>query len=236
MKEDDQNISKVTEPELGNNATDYAAILIKNLVASGVPIVLPMFTFMASYLGDMIINVIPNQRLDRVVNFVQMQSEKLDALDDNLKGKIQKTMLDPETVPFVEKVLKMVVESETEQKRKYLASVLNNGLLTDLASSHRSYLLQIIDELGDLEILRLYAATLEDKDYDDFWDKHEETFYFEAEWDDDDEADRREMLSKMPTANLVKLGLLDAYNIDAKITKLGKEILRFVSAKENTEI
>lgn len=240
MKRDDKKITENTQIDLENNANDYVAILIKNAVSTGVPILLPMFTFMASYLGDMIINFIPNQRLDRVVNFVQLQSEKLEALDENLKETIKETMYEPETIPFVEKVIKMVVESETEQKRKYLASILNNGLSVDKEQSHRAQLMKLIDELDELDILRLYGATLDydyhEKAYNEFWDKHEETFYFEPEWDDEDEADRKEMISRIPTTNLIRLGLIDDRKISAKVTRLGAEVLRFIEAEENVQI
>jgi hypothetical protein len=225
--------------DLSNKTSDYAAMLIKNLVASGVPVVLPMFTFLAPYLGDLIANVIPQQRIDRVVNFVKLQSEKLEKLDKNLQDKIKETMLDPETVPFMEKLLKMVVESETEQKRKYLASVLKNGLSVEIDVAHRASLLKIIEQLEDLDILRLYGASLDEYDqekYEAFWYKYENIFYFEPEWDDDEEADRKAMFSRMPTDKLIRLDLLNGDKIDAGATRLGKEILSFIDAEENIDL
>jgi hypothetical protein len=60
-------------PKLGNNASDYAAMVARG-AANAVP-------FAGGLLTEIINNIIPDQRIERLELYLKLLSQKLDALD-----------------------------------------------------------------------------------------------------------------------------------------------------------
>ena len=224
---------KTQVENLGSNKTDEAIVAVKGLL-SLVPIV-------GSILAEIIAFQIPNQRIDRLENFTKLLAEKFDYMDDLVREKLEEKLKAPQSLPFLEKVLKQVIESETEQYRLYLASVVKNGLIKDADAIKRDRLLSIVGELNEVEILRLYGASLEqytnNERFSNFFDKYEDVIYGDDTKFDptEEELEIEEMLLSYGQ-NLVKMGLTTNTHSDAKATSLGKAVLKFIDAEENIKI
>ena len=233
-----KNLKKLQQEEsdLGSKGTDA-------LVATGKGM-LSLIPFVGSFLAELIAFTIPNQRQDRLENFVlllaQNISENEAALGEKIEQKLEEKLKDPETVPFMEKVLRQVIDSESEVKRKHLASIVKNGLTKDIDLIDRERLLKIFGELNEIEILRLYGASLDsfgnEQKYDAFWDKYEDQLFYEPEWDAPKEADERAEILISYSRNLVNMGLIDKTDISARTTTQGKSLLKFIDAEKNIEL
>lgn len=217
---------------LGSNKNDHAAIFLKNIISFAVPVV-------GALLGDIVANQIPNQRLDRIENYFKIYADKVEKMPAEVSEKLKEKLAEPEAVPFVEEILKQVVASRTEEKRRYLASALSRGVLVyDEDELTRQKLIDLVGQLNELEIMRLYGASLDyhrnKTDYNNFWtDEREQIFFYEPGWTDGAESRRKEQISRGYSEKLVRLGLLTETNSDGRPTFWGAEVLKFIDIRDN---
>lgn len=137
---------------LQNRGTDYTASALKS-VFGAVPIV-------GAALTEIVGNIIPNQRVDRLADFAAKLAEKV---QEHEKEMIQKRLLEPEGTDILEEALWQSARALSEERRKHIAALVRNGLSKeqiDLIETKK--LLLLLNQLNDLEvlILRGYIARL----------------------------------------------------------------------------
>ena len=218
--------------KLGSNETDVAVVGLKGLL-SLVPII-------GSILAETITFHIPNQRIDRLENFAKLLSAKVKNMDDLFKENLKEKFNDPKSLPFLEKVLNQVIESESEQYRLYLASIVKNGLTKDTEAIKRDRLLSIVSQINEIEILRLYGASLDQFDneqiFSDFFNKYEDIIYANDSFDPSEEELEIENMLKSYGEHLVRIGLTTETHSGVKATSLGEAVLNFIDAEENIKV
>lgn len=117
-------------------------------VASFIPYVGP---FMAEIIGV----VIPNQRWDRISEYVRILNEKVVHLEEKINNQ--------ESVDLLEDSLLQAARALTRERKEYIASMLKNGLMKEEQThAEKKKLLSILGELNDIEIifLKYYSLNL----------------------------------------------------------------------------
>ncbi len=157
----DQEISLETSKE------DMMALFVKSVfgvVPFGAPI------------GEAITAVIPNQKLERVIDFVQVLNHKIKNAERNIEEHELKTQ---EFTDLLEDALGQASRSLTEVRREYIASLLKNSL-TEYELSHveEKRLLSLLNELNDAEIIWLKGYSLNQaigsQEYSKFREAHKD--------------------------------------------------------------
>lgn len=220
--------------ELKQQATDYVTLAVKG--------VLGIIPFAGSLLAEIAGSTIPNQRVDRLVKFAK-------ALDDEL-SKLQKDFVwsqisNENFTDLVEEGLRQAANSLSDERRKYIASMIANGLSSkDVEFVETKHLLKILGEINDVEILWIrYFSFRTTAERIEFQEKHKSALekiyainYAVLGIRD------KEALQQSYQQHLARLGLLATiYEMDRdflvpradkvqgyEITHLGKLLLRFM--------
>lgn len=129
---------------LGSNHLDKSAAVARALAGS-VPIAGP-------FLAELITAVIPNQRLDRVEDFLRKLAQDLERLSASSK------VVELTNIPLIEEGLLQAARASTDARREYLARCVAQGVDADDANKLQELrILQILGSLGDDDILLLDA-------------------------------------------------------------------------------
>lgn len=141
------------ENDLKPSRTDYAVSIAKSIVGA-CPVAGALF-------AEIIQNVIPNQRIDRIVRLLQILDEKV----KNIESKeLENQFRDERFIDLLEDGFFAAARALLEQRRQYLASLIANSLTNkSLEYSQGKILLQLLNELSDPEVILLQYYT---KDYD----------------------------------------------------------------------
>ncbi len=138
-------ISKQTPTvRLGSNYSDKSAAIARAFAGS-VPVAGP-------FLAELITAIIPNQRLERVEEFLRMLARELERL--SASGKVTEAA----NVPLVEEGLSQSARAFTSVRKEFLARCVAHGVSADDADKLQELrILQILGSLGDEDILLLDA-------------------------------------------------------------------------------
>lgn len=132
---------------LKNTATDHLVAALKTLLAAAS--VVPL----AGAFQELIGAFIPNQRLDRVVDFIE-----------RLNGAIEKTKADVEAVKqqlqqaaeLVEEGMRQASSTDSVMRRSYLARVVAHGVHgSERVRLYAAHMLRLLEQMSDLEVLTL---------------------------------------------------------------------------------
>ncbi|MGI8894955.1 MAG: hypothetical protein ACR2HE_04775 [Casimicrobiaceae bacterium] len=134
-----------TPASLENSSTDYIVALLKG-TAGVIPHV-------GSMVAEVIGALIPNQRTDRIVDFIRKLSQNLaDAQAQILRSRLS----NPEALGLFEECLMQAARAYTEDRRKHLAAFVKEGLAADSFDRHRvARLLNLLTQVSDLELVML---------------------------------------------------------------------------------
>ena len=145
-------------------ATDIAATLVKGSVGA-VPIYGPI-------IAEIISNLIPNQRIDRIVSFIKVLESKV---DDEEKDKVEKNMLEEKSIDLMEDGFLQAARALSEERIEYIASLLKNSLTNeDLEHIQYKRLLFLLGELNDVEVLMLKSHSGSIAEQQEFRRKHQD--------------------------------------------------------------
>ncbi len=149
---------------LDNNSTDRWASLNKGVLGA-IPIVGPL-------VAEVIGSLIPNQRIDRISEFVKCLHERLACFEKKL---LENTFNDPYFIDLLEDGFWSAARALSEERINYIASVVANGISEDIQKKMEAKrFVQILAGLNDIEviILRSYLKLyMEDQD---FHEKHKD--------------------------------------------------------------
>lgn len=161
---------------MSNEQTNKNDIVLQSsgsdYVASAAKSALGMVPFAGSLLAEIAGNIIPNQRIDRIVKYAQTLESRLIMLEQDV---VQRNISDENFTDLVEESLRQAAKSLTDERRDYISSLVANSISSDdLEHFESKHLLRILGELNDIEIiwLRFYLDSTMGGDTD-FREKHD---------------------------------------------------------------
>lgn len=166
MGKDEQESNVVEQgnlPDLSPTTADYVSSAVKSLVGA-VP-------FVGSLMAEIAGTIIPNQRMERVIDYAKRLEERLSGLDQDL---IRSKLTDENFTDLMEEGMRQAARSLTDERREYIASIIATGLSSeDIEFIESKHLLRLLGELNDIEvlILRFYLNPFLSGD-DEFREKH----------------------------------------------------------------
>lgn len=149
---------------LKRNKKDFATSITKSVVGS--------IPFAGTLLSELIGNLIPNQRIDRLSKYIKELDDKLSKIPVD---KLENLSHNEKFIDLIEEGFVQASRAITDDRRKYIASIIANGINDKTIELEESkYLLKIFQELNDIEIiwLRFYAVPTIGGD-EEFRKKHE---------------------------------------------------------------
>ncbi len=228
-------------PTLSNTPTDYSVSVTKGILGA--------IPFAGSLLAELVANVIPNQRVDRLAKFVEVLNAKLSQLD---QAALRTRLTDPHGVDLVEEGFYQAIRAVSEERKRQIADVVKHGLASDAqATTTAKRVLLLLAQLDEVDVIFLMA-------YHRGWARDRE--FTQKHWDVLKPVSRevgapleqreRAALHEYRKDRLVQLGLLEAdYAIDTKtrmpvfdpskrdfkresyrVTSLGRLVLRHLDA------
>jgi hypothetical protein len=238
---------------LSPGAADYTASALRAALAI-VPVI-------GAGLGELATQVIPHQRLDRLVRFARVLQERLAAVEgfqrrwEEVLNRCR--MGDQDLADLMEEVIRQAARATTDARRECIASLIANGLTSDQISHIESkHLLRMLGDLNDIEViwLRFYLHPTIRGD-EEFRSKHAAVLksvpaHLESPQPEVDKA----ALQKSYSEHLVRLGLLEErFKVDPKtkmlevnpatgipkhssyeVTSLGRLLLREIGLGDST--
>lgn len=217
----------ISNNDLNNNWKDYLVSISKGSLGT-VP-------YVGSLLSEIIGNVIPNQRIDRISKFLKTIDSKISTIPIE---KINMFFNNPEFSDFFEEGFYQASRAITDERREYISNVIYNGLSKDKINIEKSkFLLIVLNQLSDSEIIWLkFYSIFETQERSNFLEKHndilQEKYNFTTSTDDDfiDVALQRNQKEKLEMLELVK------YEIDIDSKTKQPKISRGVLVKKNRRI
>ncbi len=132
--------------DLQSAANDYLAALARS--ASGA------IPFAGTFVGELITNIIPNQRIERITQYILLLEKRLKSLEVDIASK----MKSPENIELFEEGCWQATRALSIERKKYIAAIVGLGISRNAADHIRSKkLLSILQALNDIEILFLFA-------------------------------------------------------------------------------
>lgn len=133
------------ENELKKNKTDLLTSAAKS-VFGALPVAGPL-------LSELIGNLIPDQRIDRLSKYIIELESKLSDLSTE---RIRELLKDSECIDLFEEGFVQASRAITDERRSQIASVVRNGLDDEsIAYSESKYVLKLLQELNEQEIIWL---------------------------------------------------------------------------------
>jgi len=162
--------NKQNKIELSNNRTDYATSIAKSL-AGVVP-------FAGSAIAEIVGAIIPNQRVDRIIEFIKILDEKLYGLGEDV-GEIKERMMKEDFIDLFEDGIFQASRAISRERKEYISSLLKNSISkSQLDYTEKKKLLSMLAELSDIEIIILISHSFHDnsKSYE-FYKLHEDVLH-----------------------------------------------------------
>ena len=152
--------------ELAANATDHITSLAKGVFGAA-PVIGPLA-------AEIIGNIIPNQRADRIVRFVQKLDDRLKHLKQEV---LRQRTTDPQFIDIMEDAFFQAARAVSDERLDHIANVVANGISAEeLNHALTKRMLWLLEQLNDAEVVVLrskLAMTREDFDVDaEFREKH----------------------------------------------------------------
>jgi len=134
-----------SDKNLEQNLTDLTVAVGKSVVGI-VPIIGPFLT-------ELVGTLIPNQRIDRLTEYVKILDEKLNRLPI---VQINNLLTDHNFIDLLEEGFVQATRAITKERREYIASIISNGISDETIDLIESkYLLRLLQELNEIEIIWL---------------------------------------------------------------------------------
>jgi len=150
------------QTDLQMNRIDVGVSIAKGLVG--------VAPFVGSAIGEIINNIIPNQRIARITKFLAKLDEKLRALGEE---QLNTKLTDPANVDLMEDAFFQAARAFTDERINYIASIVKNGLTKeDLERIELKKILWLLGELNDMEVSLLYKHGLLYEHSDELTDEH----------------------------------------------------------------
>lgn len=218
-------MNEVITPDIDENGADVLTVFSKAILGS-----LP---FAGSVFAEITGTLIPNQRIDRMAEFLKILDVKLQQLGKNVED-IKEKMTNEGYVNIFEEGMWQSARSSSKERKEYIASILVNGLEDEnLNEIQKSVFLNILNQLNDVEIIILHSYTFTTLGDKVFYEKHkailtEPSAYMGSTQDEVDKA----TIYKTYREKLANLNLLARKQSGYEMTPLGRLFLKYIGLKD----
>lgn len=131
--------------KLNNNGTDWATMLAKG-AAGAVPIA-------GGFLAEIVGSLIPNQRMDRIVEYLTVLDNEFKQLPETAVEKLRDNEL---FIDLVEESCVKASRAISRERREYILNIVKNGISdNDADINNAKYLLGLLSEMNDSEVIWL---------------------------------------------------------------------------------
>jgi hypothetical protein len=155
------------ELNLSPDSRDKLTAAVRGLVGA-VPVV-------GSIIGEVITNLIPNQRVDRIASFLAYLDERLAHVEHD---ELRRRLTSESNVDLLEDGLHQAARALSDDRRRQLAAVLAHSLTAaELRHAEQKRLLQIFGDLNDAEVLLLKSYDFRLPGRQEFLEKHQDILY-----------------------------------------------------------
>lgn len=135
------------------NSSEIVKAKAVDYLASGARVALSAIPIAGSVLAEVAGSIIPNQRVDRIADFAAKLEERIADLEE---AQVRNELHDEEFTDLLEESLRQASRAVSEDRRKYLASLVANSLSIEAVKhSDTKHLMRILGELNDVEVLWL---------------------------------------------------------------------------------
>jgi len=225
MTEDWKGMTEDTpevRPDIEPNEIDTVVSAWSGVIGS-VPGIGPVVAELVRY-------TIPNQRLDRMADFVRILDDKVSVLERSV---LEEKMRTPQFVDLFEDGAYQAVTSASDKRREYIAALLKNSLTSEeLSHEQEKKLLALLAQLNDSElvILSYYGTGMLGEEANDYFRRHEDVLRPPIiETGMSDEEARDNMLKQAYRDNLRLLGLARTGSRRTdQITPVGRLLLQHI--------
>lgn len=132
-------------PNLSTNGNDYTAMIIRSII-SLVPLGGP-------FLSELFTELIPHQRMDRVVDFLENLYVRLASLEKDL---LESKLKNPQALELFEECVRQAASSSSSERHKHIANLMANSLSKEEIDYVESkHLLMLLNQIDDIEIIWL---------------------------------------------------------------------------------
>ncbi len=141
-------------------------------VAAFLALTHPVNAAVAPILINVITQVIPHRKMDRMEGILERVVKRLDRLDPPIGGE---RPFDPVFPELLEDGFMHAGRAASPERLDYIAAMIVNGISGGTARrlDHR-HLMQLLGEMNDVEVLLLIHAGQSGEDADRFWRRHEQ--------------------------------------------------------------
>ncbi len=160
-------------------------------------------------LGELFSSVIPNQRIDRMVEFIKILNEKLTSQEQEL---LKSQILDENFSGLLQDVIESAIKTIGKERKNHLAKILQSGLTSNKEELMELRLItRILKEINDIEIIILkYHSILTSNESSIFFQKNKNILESELLFvGASKEQEKQHFMYKGYLYHLVSLGLLD---------------------------
>ena len=139
-----QRQDKERKDELELQKSDYFAMVLRGIVGAA--------PYAGALLAELVGVIIPNQRMDRLVDFVRLLDERLSLVEKDIRS----LLLDEEFADLLEEGLHQVARGITEERRRYIANLIANSISEEeISFLEAKYLMKKLEEINDIEVIWL---------------------------------------------------------------------------------
>ncbi len=134
--------------------------------------ILGAIPFVGPLIAETVGATIPNQRIDRINDFLILLEEKIDEVHrETAKLKFQNEKF----IDVLEDSMIQASRALTKERKEYIASLVANGIEEEnIEHNQKKLLLNILSELSDTEIIILQSYGLPPSEDREFFEKHKD--------------------------------------------------------------
>lgn len=191
-------INTEQEISLETNKEDMMALFVKSLFG-----IVPF----GSPIAEVITSVIPHQKLERLIDFVQVLNHKIKNAETKIEEHELKTK---EFTDLLEDALGQAARALSKERIEYISSLLKNSLTDEeVKQIENKKLLSILNEINDSEIIWLQSYALYDEEQTKYFEKHENVLeIYSTDFQDTPKEYDRQSIQISYKQKLIQLGLL----------------------------
>lgn len=131
--------------DLKSNKIDLLASVAKSTLGT-VP-------YAGSFISEIVSNIIPNQRIDRIANFCRDLDNRINTLPAEI---IDSYLNNSEFIDLLEESFLQASRAFTDERKSYILNLVLNAIIEEKIEIIQSkHLLKILNELNDIEIIWL---------------------------------------------------------------------------------
>jgi hypothetical protein len=158
--------NEITIEDLAPNHTDFLTGYAKGGLGA-----IPYF---GALFGEVIGQIIPHQRVDRIVAFLGILDKKFEQLKIEF-AVIESKLKNEEYINLFEEGIWQAARTSSQERKEHIASLLANSLSDEaLNEIQQGVLLSLLGELNDIEILILYQHTMKARNNKEFQEKYQD--------------------------------------------------------------